>query len=264
MAVSFRDKAQVFGTTTATAVTIPATVQAGDLLILQAVGGWTPTVPSGWTTEYSFSSTNIGSFVAYKTATVGDSGATITVAWNSAYNHVVNLIAVAGGQAIRTPASHLWSSNGGTGAPAAQSAAAGDMAIYLGGNRQGGGAPALSRGTIDQSGVDSSTIAGGVIGHELLAADMQLSCTFTSPLNGSGYEYSVLLVSGGGEPVTTRQMSRQSLLVLANDLNTNATMSRHSVAVITNDQKPSSISSRMSLQVLIPTAPRFRGWGLDQ
>lgn len=262
MAVSYRASAQAFSSASTTPIVIPATVQAGDLLILQAVGGWTPSVPAGWTQEYAYSSTNIGSFVAYKTATAGDASSTVTVNWNSGYNNVVNLIAIAGGAGIRTPASHLWSSGGGTGTPATQGAAAGDMVVYIGGNRQDGGPPTLSRGTVDVSNKDSANVAAGVIGHELLALDSQVSCTFTAPSSGSGYEYSVLLVSGGGTVPTNVVMSRESVAVLANDTATNALISRQSINALTSDGVIQRQTSRISLQVLVPTPPRFRGWGV--
>lgn len=262
MAVSYRASAQAFSSASTTPIVIPASVQVGDLLILQAVGGWVPSVPAGWTQEYAKAGTNIGSFVAYKTATAGDVGATVTVNWNSGYNNVVNLIAIAGGSGIRTPAAHLWSSSGGTGTSVAQSAAAGDMVVYIGGNRQDGGPPTLSRGTVDLAAADGSTVAAGVIGHELLASDSQVSCTFTAPSNGSGYEYSVLLVSGGGTVPTNVVMSRESVAVLANDTATNALISRQSINALTSDGVIQRQTSRISLQILVPTPPRFRGWGV--
>jgi hypothetical protein len=72
------------------------------------------------------------------------------------------------------------------------------MVIYLGGNRQDGGPPTLSRGTVDVSASDGSTVAAGVIGHELLTADSLISCTFTAPASGNGYEYSVLVAADTG------------------------------------------------------------------
>ena len=262
MAITYVDSTQVFSSANTTVVTIPAATQVGDLMILQAVGGWTPSVPSGWTQEYAYAGSNIGSFVAYKTATLADIGATVTVSWSSSYNNVANLIVINGGSGLRTPASHLWSSTGGTGTPASQSAAAGDMVVYLGGNRSDGGAPSLSRGTVDKTGKDASNIAAGVIGHELLATDTMVSCTFTAPSNGSGYEYSALLISGGGTPPTSGIMSRQSVIALTSDGAPNAQMSRQSLFALTSDQPPNAIVSRLSIQVLTPTAPRFRGWGV--
>jgi hypothetical protein len=261
MAVAVRATSQIFSTTSSSPITIPATVQAGDLLILQAVGAWSPTVPAGWTTEYSNSGSNIGSFVAYKTAAAGDIGAVVTVSWSGAFNNVLNLIAISGGSGLRTPASHLWASSGGAGTPAAQSAAIGDMVVYLGGNRSDGGPPTLSRGTIDVSAADTSTVAAGVIGHELLAADEIVSCTFTAPSNGSGYEYSVLLVSGGNTPPNHRMMSRESVTVLANDQTVTRTLSRASISLVVNDATINRTLSRMGVNVLIKSEPRFRGWG---
>jgi hypothetical protein len=280
MAVTYRASAQAFSSANTTSIVIPASIQTVDLLLLQAVGGWTPSIPAGWTQEYAKAGSNIGSFIAYKTATVGDAGTNVTVSWSGAYNNIVNLIAITGGSGLRAPASHLWSSSGGTGTPAAQSAATGDMVVYLGGNRQDGGPPTLSRGATDVSAKDASSVVAGVIGHELLAADTQISCTFTAPSSGNGYEYSVLLISGGGiiptnvlvsresvavaanDATTNTHVSRQSLVVLASDVSANVQVSRQSMNVVTNDDIIQRQTSRISIQVLIPTAPRFRGWGL--
>lgn len=264
MAVTYRDRAQAFSTASSTNIVVPATVQAGDLLLLQAVGGWVPSIPAGWTQEYANSGSNIGSFVASKIATAGDIGATITVTWNNAYNNVVNLIAVTGSTVIRTPESHLWSSGGGTGTPNSQSAAAGDLVVYLGGNRGCGGPPSLSRGTVAISGADGALTAAGVVGYESLATDQIVSATFTSPSNGSGYEYSVLVISGGGTPPTSRIVSRSSVIALTNDSVNNRILSRQSATVLGSDTVNNRILSRMNIQVLVPTEPRYRGWGVKK
>ncbi len=198
MAITISGSAQTFTTLSTGTIVVPGTVSAGDLLILQAVGGWAPSVPGGWTSEYVFAGANIGSFVAYKTAIAGDIGATISVVWSGGFNSVLNLIAVAGGSGLRTPARHMWSSSGGTGTPGSQPVATNDMVLYMGGNRSDGGAPTLSRGSVDRIAADGSIVAAGVIGHELMTSFTGISCTFTAPSSGSGFEYSVLVVSGGG------------------------------------------------------------------
>lgn len=260
MALSVRGIAQVFSTTSTTVVTIPVATQAGDMLILQAVGGWTPTVPAGWNAEYSKAGTNIGSFVASKVAGAGDAGATITVSWSNAYNNIVNLIVIAGGYGIRPAQGHLWASSGGTGTPGPVSGIAGDIVVYIGGNRSDGGAPTLSRGTVDVTAADSSTIAAGAIGHEILTADESgISCTFTAPTSGNGYEYSVLVIASAPIPTNT-QLSRLSAEALIVDASTTVSVSRVSTETLVNDAQVARGLSRLSLEILIPSEPRFRGW----
>jgi hypothetical protein len=95
------------------------------------------------------------------------------------------------------------------------------------------------------SGKDTSNVAAGVVGYELFGAEeVGVSCTFTSPSNGSGYEYTTLVISGGGTVYTNAWISRQSVEVLAADLAVSAQI------------------SRQSIEVLIPTEPRYRGWGI--
>ena len=261
MALSVRGTAQAFSTASTTVVMIPIATQAGDMLILQAVGGWAPSVPSGWNTEYSKASTNIGSFVASKVAGAGDAGTNVTVSWSGAYNNVINLIVIAGGgYGIRPAQGHLWASSGGTGTPGPVAGVAGDMVVYIGGNRNDGGAPTLSRGTVDVAAADSSTIAAGVIGHEILTADESgISCTFTAPTSGNGYEYSVLVIASAPIPTNT-QLSRLSAEALIVDASTTVSVSRVSTETLVNDAQVARGLSRLSLEILIPSEPRFRGW----
>lgn len=278
MPVAYRASAQVFGATTSTSITIPASVQSGDILILQAVGGWVPNAPAGWTVDFAESGSNIGSLVAYKTAGAGDAGAGVTVTWNNAYNHVVNLVAISGGVAVRTPGRHLRSSGGGTGTPGLKPCAAGDMTVYLGGNRQDGGAPALSRGTAVASAMDGSNIFGGVIGYESILANEDVQCTFTSPTSGSGYEYSMMVISGGGTPTVSNVVEAAYLEVMAN-ASSNVQVESQYIEVAAGGNAKLQIENQylevMSSNPLIQTelvylevltnptlVTQFRGWGI--
>lgn len=202
MALAYRDSAQVFGTTSSTNITIPATVQVGDLLVMQAGGGWAPTIPAGWTQDYlNNSASNFRGFVAYRVAQAGDAGATVTVTWENSYNHVVQMIAISGGTTLRTPTIHNHASSGGTSTVGSISVAIGDMAIYIGANRQCGGPPSLTRGTTVKSASDGGgNTSAGVVAHETFASGAYISNTFTTPSSGSGYIYSLLVVSDGGTP----------------------------------------------------------------
>lgn len=197
MALAYRDSAQVLGATSSTNITIPASVQVGDLLILQAVGGWAPYIPSGWTQNYlNNSSSNVRGFVAYRVAQSGDAGSALTVNWEGSYNHVINLIAVSGGTTLRST-THAHSASGGNATTGPSIAANSDFVVYFAGNRQGGGPPTLSRGTTTYS---SGTTFGGVVAYDLLVSDQFVSNTFTSDVQGNGYLYSMLIVDGGGTP----------------------------------------------------------------
>lgn len=87
MAIAFRASAEAHVTTGDLTVTIPGTVQAGDLLILvagqnnagNAAYDWA--TPSGWTKRDDRSvGSNLYCAVYAKTATSGDAGATVTLA----------------------------------------------------------------------------------------------------------------------------------------------------------------------------------------
>ncbi len=201
MAITYRASAQVFGTTSSTNITIPVSVQIGDLLVMQAVGGWYPTVPAGWTADYTNSSSgNIRGFVAYRTAQSGDAGSAVTISWQSSFNHVINMIAVSGSTTIRPSTIHDHSSTLGSATLGPVSAASGDCIVYLGGNRQVGGVPTLSRGTTAVSAADGSNVITGIVAYEILGANELITTTFTTPSSGSGHLYSLLIVSDGGTP----------------------------------------------------------------
>ena len=58
-------------------------------------------------------------------------------------------------------------------------------------------------------------------------------------------------------------LSRQSAAVLTNEQTITRTLSRQSAAILVNEQIIQRTLSRVSVQVLIPTASRYRGWGLE-
>lgn len=63
------------------------------------------------------------------------------------------------------------------------------------------------------------------------------------------------------EAGANRSVSRESVQVLGNDQTITRSISRGSLAVINNDLVIQRTLSRMSVQVLIKSAPRYRGWG---
>lgn len=264
MALAVRATAQAHSTSSSTIITIPASVQAGDLLILQASGAWTPTMPNGWDIIYSQAGSNVGAAVGVKVATALDAGTTLTVTWAIAQYGYLNLVAVSGGSYGLRSDRHLWSSGSGPGTPAAMNALTDDLIIYLGTNRIGGGPSTLSRGTVDAATTDTSGVFSGTIGHELLVSDATgLTCTFTSPSGGAGFQHSVLAVASS--PVTVaRYVSRTSIAVLMNDASQSRVVSRQSIAVLMNDATTNRVASRSSIGVLVATKARYRGWGPER
>jgi hypothetical protein len=242
VALSIRDYSQTFYASASTIFfTTPATIQAGDVMVIQLISRYAINMPLGWTSEYSSAAGSITTRVMSKVATGKDSGANFSIEFGFPSPCVLDFIAVAGSYGLRSLQGHMIANPGGAGTPAAISAVAGDMILYLGGTRFNGGAPTISRGTVDVSGYDG-TVYAGTVGHELLAADnAAITCTFTPPLSTNGSTYSVLAVSS--TPIaTTSRLSRMSVEVLS--------------------AGPSAAQvSRMSVEVLIPTRVRYRGWG---
>lgn len=264
MALAIRATAQAHSTSSTTVITIPASIQAGDLLVLQASGAWTPTLPGGWDVIYSQAGSNVGAAVGVKVATALDAGSTLTVSWSIAQYGYLNLVAISGAAYGLRSSRHAWSSGAGPGTPAAQDALADDLLVYLGTNRIGGGPSALSRGTVDVATTDASNAFSGTIGHELLASDVTgLTCTFTSPSGGAGFQHSVLVIASSPVPVT-RYVSRSSIAVLMSDASQNRIVSRQSVAVLMNDVTVNRALSRSSIGVLVATKSRYRGWGPER
>ena len=261
-AISLRDKAQVIANGTSTSITVPATIQAGDLLVLQAVGAWAPTVPSGWNQLYANSGTMVGSFVATKTAVAGDAGSTVTVTWSGNESGVLNLIAlVTPGYGFRRYIND-WSSSGASDTMADLSLAQnGDWILAMGANRAANNVPTILGTTVDASGSGGTTAFSGVISHQVMSYDIvNASYAFTAPGSGSGYQYSLLAVAST-PVIANRMLSRQSAEVLAGASTTNRLLSRQSVEVIAGASSTNRRLSRQSIEVLTPSKPRFRGWG---
>lgn len=260
--ISLRDKAQVFVNGTSTTITIPATVQAGDYLVLQAVGAWAPSVPSGWSSMYANSGTNIGSFVASKTAGAGDAGSTVTVTWSGNQSGVLNLLALVTPDYGVRRIINDWSSSGATDQPSdLASVNNGDWVLALGANRAASNGPVIPGTTVDASGSGGTTTFSGVIAHEALGYDIiNASYPFNAPSGGSGYQYTLLVVAAS-PVVATRSLSRQSIEAITASVTGNRLLSHQSVEAITGSATGRRLLSRQSIEVLTPSKPRFRGWG---
>lgn len=262
--ISLRDKAQVFFDGSTSTITIPATVQAGDYLVLQAVGAWAPTVPSGWSQMYANSGMNIGAFVATKTAAAGDAGSTVTVTWSGSQSGVLNLIAlVTPGYGLRSSPVNDWASTGASDQPPDVSFGKnGDWVLAFGANRAANNIPTITGTTTDISGTGGTTAFSGIIAHEPLSYDIAgASYPFTTASSGNGYQYSLLAVASS-PVVTDAELSRQSVEALTTASLVNRSMSRQSAEVLAGSSYVNRRLSRQSIEVLTPAKLRFRGWGV--
>lgn len=107
MAIAFRASASApsDGNSVASrSVTIPASVQVGDVLLLASHSRNTPTAPSGWTALVTFNATYGGHRVWARTAVVGDAGSTVTITQSPADRMAVALVAYSGAVAPTTAA----------------------------------------------------------------------------------------------------------------------------------------------------------------
>lgn len=100
MAISYVASSNAsYSTTTATkSILVPATVAAGDLLLLGfcgGTGGSASAPPSGWTSVRAASDSVEGE-VFYRIAQAGDAGATITVAQSTATRAALTMLALRG------------------------------------------------------------------------------------------------------------------------------------------------------------------------
>lgn len=279
--ISLRDKAQVFVNGTSTTITIPSTIQVGDYMVLQAVGAWAPTMPSGWSSIYSNSGSNIGSFVATKAAVAGDAGSTVTVTWSGNQSGVLNLIAlVTPGYGLRRIIND-WSSSGAADTPNDLTLGKnGDWVLALGANRAASNVPTVFGATVDSSGTGGTTAFSGLVAHQPLTYDINnASYQFNTASGGSGYQYSLLVVAAtpvvvnrivsrqSAEVLATaasanRLLSRQSAEILATAASANRILSRQSAEVLVTSAYANRLLSRQSIEVLTPSKPRFRGWGV--
>lgn len=261
--ISLRDKAQVFFDGSSSAITIPATVQAGDYLVLQAVGAWAPTVPAGWTALYANSGTNVGSFVATKVAASNDSGSTVTVTWSGNQSGVLNLIAlVTPGYGLRRIIND-WSSSGASDQPNdIASVQNGDWVLAIGANRASNNVPTVPGATVDASGYGGTTTFSGIIAHEAVNYDiMNASYPFNTASSGSGYQYSLLTIAAT-PVVTNRLLSVQSVEALTAAAVTNRLLSHQSIEALTISSSANRRLSHQSIEVLTPSRIRYRGWGV--
>jgi hypothetical protein len=94
-----------------------------------------------------------------------------------------------------------------------------------------------------------------------LSANLAAVAVYSSALSSSRVSAHYLAAA---VPRAGSIMSRMSASLLIDDTLANRSISRQSVTAIVNDNEIRRVLSRMSVQVLIPTAPRYRGWGIGR
>jgi hypothetical protein len=107
--------------------------------------------------------------------------------------------------------------------------------------------------------IDNVALYGAVLSDAQVAAHWQeISVTLPSS-NSVMSRQSVAVATTASTP--GRVVSRTSAAVAANDLTINRTVSWQEVKALSNDTVINRTLSHLGVQILIPTAPRFRGWG---
>lgn len=156
MAIAYRASAVGTNATTGanTTVTLPGTIQAGDLiLLLWADGGGTlvtQTTPTGYTVipNVSINGTNDGTDGWYKTAVSGDAGATVTVASSvdgtSANKRILFAVVYSGAQLGNSASHQDTSASTSHTAPAATAVSASAWVVNLFMDRAGPGSTSFT------------------------------------------------------------------------------------------------------------------------
>lgn len=153
MTVAFRDSAGASAHTTGAVITIPATVQAGDFMVLVWGSFYPPSAdPSGWTRLASGTATGgvnqFGFGCWYKVAVAGDAGAVITVAGTPASDYCELIVGVwSGVDSVRASAATIGTTNvasGSTFSSPTVSATSGDTVISIFGIESATGSATLT------------------------------------------------------------------------------------------------------------------------
>jgi PKD repeat protein len=173
-AVGFRGASAVNVVSTQPTVTIPASVQPGDLLILNVAGSgtMTQTPPSGWTQLARMTPTGVLTTVWQRAAVAGDAGSKVTVVFGAQQKAAVSLLAYSGARLI-DPATVATSTDASAGGahtqPALSAPASGSRALWLWDVKASSGTTTL---TVPDGTVSRSASVGSGTGFMVtLAAD---------------------------------------------------------------------------------------------
>ena len=193
-------------TTTSLSLTIPATAQAGDMLVLFAAGAFSSSVPSGWTSLGSPTNiSNANGMTLFRTARSGDAGTTVTVTFSGSSRGDGAILVVTGPFPSICHARSLSSSSGSSGTLVSSSFTFSSLSILFVMVARASGTITLNRGTtLDMRAAD--TVVSSILATENLAADDPThTVTFsTSPSGTTGYYASqvCLALSGSGGSAT--------------------------------------------------------------
>ena len=110
--------------------------------------------------------------------------------------------------------------------------------------------------------LDNVSLYAAVLSDTQVAAHWQEIELVLPPPNMVMSRQSVVVASS--EATVTRSVSRMATVAIANDTVINRSLSWQEVKALNNDTVINRSLSYFNVQVLIPTAPRFRGWGIQQ
>jgi hypothetical protein len=157
----------------------PASIQAGDILVMTVGHPYAITNPSGWTVQNNTGeqANTSGAFYT-KVASAGDIGGSVTINFRLAWYGEVMITAVRNVSAVHDFATFRASTGGTSQAVGPIAVTAGDMVVYNGMVRLSNSTVGITTGTVDLRRT-TDTNAGAMIGHEIAASTGTLSQTFT-------------------------------------------------------------------------------------
>lgn len=174
-------------------VALPASFQAGDLLVMIVLTQDGSNAPSGWSSDYD---TGAGGWfnasIRHRTATASDvPGGTVAVTFKASTVGSVYTLAVRGSRPLSVAWTDLKLSTGGNVTSAPINTTTDDLLVYVNSSRTTS-APTISRGTL----LDSSTPAGvtpqSILNTETPPATAGLTVSFTEASGSQGHFYGIL------------------------------------------------------------------------
>jgi hypothetical protein len=202
-ALAFRAGTAATANSTSVQVTVPATVRAGDTMVLFAGSNTNVTVgtPAGWTQEGTALDTSLRSVVWSRTATAADAGSAVRVTLSATAKANLQLVAYSGSTAADRVGAVTSAVEGGTTAthttPAVTVTAAGSQLVSYWADQSsastGWTLPAGTTERLDTTGAGSGRITSA-IGDQAVAAGTAGGLTATADSsNGKAVMWSVVL-----------------------------------------------------------------------
>ena len=196
-AITVRATSTVYTTTNTAAVTIPATAQVGELLVVSTGDSWgSNNVPTGWTRFVQNTGSNMNGAVFYKVCAIGDPGSTVNFTFGGAHQATAICVVVQGSH--QGSAASMWNQrgiSGGTLSSTSHSAAAKDLLLHFGHWRQ-----PSSTGTADK-GILSNSVTGSLgraaIYDQPVSGSLTQTVAWTAGTT-SGYFYASIKIAAIG------------------------------------------------------------------